>query len=105
MRNRFRSSQEGSLEERFLALRQEGSVREYRLLFETLTAPIEDVSDAMLEGHFINGLSPEVQAEQIMELAQRIEMVGIIGQNTTGLAITYDEISNGSNNNHTAMGS
>lgn len=49
---------EGIIEERFLALRQEGSVGEYRIAFETLAAPIENISEAMLEGHFINGLSP-----------------------------------------------
>ncbi|XP_022878938.1 uncharacterized protein LOC111396702 [Olea europaea var. sylvestris] len=83
LRARVRSTLEGTTEERFLALRQEGSVMNYRHSFETLATPICDVSEAILEGHFINELSPEIKAEvrmlqpkgleQIMELAQRIE--------------------------------
>lgn len=61
--NRFRPTQEGSLEERFLALRQEGTVKDYRLMFETLAVPVSEVSEAFLEGHFINGLKPEIRAE------------------------------------------
>lgn len=67
------------MEERFLALRQEESMMAYRLAFETSAAPIRDISYAILEGHFLNGLRPEMRAEirvmqpkglnQIMELA------------------------------------
>ena len=60
---RFRPTQEGSLEERFLALRQEGIVKEYRLLFETLGETVPDVPEAFLEGQFLNGLKPEIRAE------------------------------------------
>ena len=83
LRERFRSSQEGTVEERLLALRQEGSVRDYRLMFEMLAAPVVDVPESILEGQFINGLKPEIRAElrvlrprgldRIMGLAQSIE--------------------------------
>lgn len=83
LRTRFRSALEGTTEERFLALRQEGSVMANQNAFESLAAPIGDISEAILEGHFVNGLSPEIKAEvrmlqpkgldQIMELAQKIE--------------------------------
>lgn len=63
MRVQFRSSVEGIVEDRSLVLWQEGSVMAYRLAFETLAASIGDISDAILEGHFINGLRPEITAK------------------------------------------
>lgn len=51
------------MDERFLALRQEGSVMEYRVAFETFTTLIGEILDAILEGHFINGLNLEIRAE------------------------------------------
>lgn len=58
---RFRSTQEGSLEECFLSLRQEGTVKEYRLMFETLAMSVLDVLEALLEGQFLNGLKLEIR--------------------------------------------
>lgn len=88
--NRFRATHGGTSEERFLALRQEGSVREYRQWFETLAAPLPEIPDGILEGHFINGLKAEVKAElrvirpsgleEIMEMAQRIDEKNGLGQ-------------------------
>lgn len=49
---------EGTVEEHFLALRQEGTMGEYKDTFETLATPIKEISEAILESHFINGLSP-----------------------------------------------
>lgn len=79
----FRSSQEGSLCGRLLAIRQEGSVAKYRRKFEMSVAPLRDVPDEILEGIFVNGLMAEVWAElrllkpvslgEIMEIAQRSE--------------------------------
>lgn len=56
---------------------------EYRQQFELLSAPLDGVSDDVLEGNFVNRLKAETKAElcllnpkgleQIMELAQRIE--------------------------------
>ena len=47
---RFGLTQEGSLCEKFLALRKEGSVREFRQIFEAMAS--------VLQGVFINGLRP-----------------------------------------------
>ena len=58
-------------------------MQEYCLLFETLVALVGKVSEAILEGLFVNRLKPEIKAEvrvlqpssltQIMETIQRIE--------------------------------
>lgn len=81
--NRFRSAHGKTGEAKFLALRQEGSVREYRPWFELLAALLPKISKALLEGHFTNGLKPEIKAElrvlkprgleEIMEAVQPIE--------------------------------
>lgn len=60
---RFRPSQEGSLCARFLAVRQMKSVAEYRERFEALASPLPHLSDEVLEGTFLNGLSPEIKTE------------------------------------------
>ena len=80
---RFRSSQEGTLHEQFLAIRQVGTVAEYRRDFELLSAPLRDLTMEVLESTFVKELKPEVSTElrimrpsgpgQIMELAQLIE--------------------------------
>ena len=69
--------------ESLLALRQEGTIQDYRLQFETMATPLSGVSEHILEGSFINGLRLEIQAElcmlqpfglgRTMSLAQRIE--------------------------------
>ena len=83
LQSRFRPTQKGSVEKRFLALWQRGSISEYHQNFETFASPLENLPKTMLEGHFINGLSPEIKTElrvlsprsleQMMDLAQRIE--------------------------------
>lgn len=83
LRNRFRPTQEGTVEERFLALRQCGSVKDYYLGFKTLVSPLKGMPKALLEGHFIRELKPVTRAEmrmsrpigleQMMDLAQPIE--------------------------------
>ena len=57
--DQFRSSHEGSNCEKFLALRQEGTVRAYIRDFEMLAAPLTKIPTAILEGNFTNGLMPE----------------------------------------------
>ncbi|KAF8393178.1 hypothetical protein HHK36_021419 [Tetracentron sinense] len=79
----FRSTQAGSLHEQWLALVQEGSVREYRQKFIELSAPLENASDEVALGNFINGLKPDIRVEvrilepnnlsRAMDLAQKIE--------------------------------
>lgn len=81
--SRFRSAHGETGEEKFLVLRQDGSVRKYRQWFELLAAPLSKISEALLEGHFIKWLKPEIKAElkvlkpkgleEIMEAAQRIQ--------------------------------
>lgn len=51
------------MEEQFLGLWQWGSVKDYRLCFETLAAPLKDMPEALLECHFINGLKADIRAE------------------------------------------
>ena len=59
----FRTNQTGSLHEQWLALVQDGNVREYRRRFIELSAPLEGVSDEVALGIFINGLKPEIKME------------------------------------------
>ncbi|GMN32864.1 hypothetical protein TIFTF001_046644 [Ficus carica] len=80
---RFRLTQEGSTCEKFLAIRQEGTVYDYHRLFEALSSPLTDLSEEVLESTFINGLRADIWAEvrmmkpsglpRIMEFAQRVE--------------------------------
>ena len=54
--DRFGQTQEGILCEKFLALKQEGTVREYLCLFELLAAMLEGMPEQVQESTFINGL-------------------------------------------------
>ena len=69
---RFRPSHEETIYEALLALRQEGSVRDYRRRFETMAAPLTGVSKEALEGRFVNGLRLDIQAE--LRMLQPIEL-------------------------------
>ena len=79
----FRTSQAGLLHERWFALVQDGNTQEYRQKFIELSAPLENVSDEVALGNFINGLKPKIKVEvrilepsnlgQAMELAPKIE--------------------------------
>lgn len=74
---------EGDLHERFLALKQEGTVQEYQEQFELLSGPLIGLSEAVLESNFIKGLKLEVRSKlqllrpkglgEIMDLAQMVE--------------------------------
>lgn len=80
---RFRPTQEGSLCEKLLAIRQERSVEEYRRMFQALAAPLVDLLEEVLASTYINGLKPTIKAEvrlhqpiglgRIMEMAQTVE--------------------------------
>lgn len=48
---------------KLLALKQEGTVKEYRRKFKVLVAPLPTISDDVLESNFINGLKAPIQAE------------------------------------------
>ena len=80
---RFRQTQEGTLCDQFLSLRQEGSVRDYLRTFESLAAVVDEEPKHVQESTFINGLKPEIRAKvrmmkpkgltKVMKLAQRVE--------------------------------
>ena len=63
---RFRPSQEGTMYEALLTLRQVGTVRDYRRQFETMALLLMEVSEQVLKSSFINGLKPEIQAKLLM---------------------------------------
>ena len=79
----FRVIQADSLHEQWLALTQDSSVREYHRKFIELSAPLENITDELALGNFINGLKPEIWVEvrimeprnlgRAMDLAQKIE--------------------------------
>ena len=80
---RFRQTQEGSLCEQFLAVRQQGTMVAYRREFEILATPLKGILEKVMESTFMNGLLPEIRAElhllqlyglgHLMEMAQRVE--------------------------------
>lgn len=80
---RFSSSQAGSLCERFLGIKQTGSVADFRREFEMMFASMTGLSDEVLESTFVKGLKAEIRAEirvlkpirlgPIMDMAQRLE--------------------------------
>ena len=55
---RFRSTREGSICGRFLRIRQETTVEEYRNLFDKLVAPLFNLQERVVEEMFMNGLFP-----------------------------------------------
>ena len=69
----FGLSYKGSLCERFLAMRQESSVREFRQAFEALASVLPGLLEHVLEGIFINGLRPEIRTEVRLVMAQKLE--------------------------------
>ena len=80
---RFSSSLDGSSCERLLALRQYGSMGDYRRLFEVMAALLPTLPEPVLGSAFINGLRPEIKSEirtfkrkglgPIMDLAQWVD--------------------------------
>lgn len=100
--SRFRPPQEGTLMARFLALKQDGTVAEFRKKFEIYSAPIPHVAEDVLENSFLNGLKPQIRAdvlsrrpiglEEIMEEAQLVE--------DRNIAISLSEEINGSGQNY-----
>ncbi|XP_023760992.1 uncharacterized protein LOC111909400 [Lactuca sativa] len=73
----------GSLFEKFLEVKQEGSVADYRRKFVNLAAPLDDISEEMFLGKFMSGLQPMIRSElrlfspenvsDAMDIASRIE--------------------------------
>ena len=85
---RFRSAREGSICSQFLRIGQETTVKEYRNLFDKLTASLSGQEDQVVEQTFLNGLLPWIKAKvefsrpvdlaQMMQLAQLVENREII---------------------------
>lgn len=65
MFDRFRPSQEGNLMSRFLGVKQETTVAEFRKRFEIFSAPLPNLAEEVLENTFLNGLCAVVRAEVI----------------------------------------
>lgn len=71
-----------------MALRQTGTVTEYREKFESMLAPLNEASNEMLMGVFRNGLKEEIRAElrimkfgslqELMDLAHNVEERNIV---------------------------
>lgn len=80
MFKRFRLSQEGSLCARFLAIKQEDTVVEYRKKFEVYSAPLPDMSETVLENTFLNGLKPEVKEAVVSRRPVGLEEITIEAQ-------------------------
>ncbi|KAF7810715.1 Retrovirus-related Pol polyprotein from transposon 17.6 [Senna tora] len=80
---RFHQSQLGNGYEVLMALKQTGTVAEYREKFELFSAPLKDAPEDMLIGTFLNGLKEEIRAElrmvraqnllEVMDMAHKIE--------------------------------
>ena len=79
----FRSAAAGTLCEQFFAVKQEGTVDEFRMKFVELAAPLEGIPEEVFMSQFVNGLDNSIKAEvrllnpvnleEAMELATKIE--------------------------------
>ncbi|KAF7844308.1 Retrotransposable element Tf2 [Senna tora] len=65
-------SQQGNNYKMLMALKQEGTVVEYREEFEQFSAPLKDALEEMLIGAYQNGLKEEVRTELRMIKAQSL---------------------------------
>ena len=73
MSNRFRSREQGTHYVRFLAIKQEGKVKDYLQRFEELSAPLVEIAEDLLEGTFTNGLDPVIRTEVLSMRAVGLE--------------------------------
>ena len=79
----YSAARDTSAGERLLRLRQEGSVKEYCREFISLATNTPELTDAVLEMAFMNGLKPRVRAgvrmfepktlQKMMSLARKVE--------------------------------
>ena len=80
---RFQASQEGSVQEQFLDIRQTSMVREYVDRFEGFASQLGQIPESVQHSTFIKGLKEEVRADvriaktrslnQVLQLALRIQ--------------------------------
>ncbi|KAA0063300.1 Ty3/gypsy retrotransposon protein [Cucumis melo var. makuwa] len=96
---RFRSICDGTLVGRFLTIKQETTVEEYRNRFDKYLAPVAFLQPVVLEETFMNGLSPWLKSEvetwepvglaQMMKMALKIENREMV-RKECGLSSAYD---------------
>ncbi|KAL0560786.1 hypothetical protein IC582_001199 [Cucumis melo] len=96
---RFRATREGTLVGRFLTIKQETTVEEYRNRFDKLLAPVASLPTVVLEETFMNGLNPWLKSKvetlepnglaQMMKLALKIENRELV-RKECGLISAYD---------------
>ncbi|GJT66731.1 ankyrin repeat-containing protein [Tanacetum coccineum] len=58
--HRFQPSQNGNLLEQFFSISQQGTAREYVTMFEKMAAQLPGLTEEVLGGVFIKGLTPEL---------------------------------------------
>lgn len=63
LRRQFHSQATGTLQEQWLAHRQGGTVTDYRLKFIELLAPLDNASEELALGQFLDGPREEIRAE------------------------------------------
>lgn len=103
---RFRSIRDGTLVGRFLTIKQETTMEEYRNQFDKM-APVAFLQTVVLEETFMNGLSPWLKSEvetlesvglaQMMKLALKIENRELV-RRECGLSSAYGGKSNFNSN-------
>ncbi|KAA0032861.1 transposon Tf2-1 polyprotein isoform X1 [Cucumis melo var. makuwa] len=94
---RFRATREGTLVGRFLTIKQETTVEEYRNRFDKLLAPVAFLPTVVLEETFMNGLNSWLKSEtqepnglaQMMKWALKIENRELV-RKECGLISAYD---------------
>lgn len=94
--DRFQPSHEGDLFEQFLAIKQEGTARDYVALFETMAAQLPGLPERVMQGTFIQGLKAELRSSvrllQPTGLGQAIRLAIMVDENRawdTGLIGAY----------------
>lgn len=59
----FQSTQEGPMHEKWLALKEEGSLSKYRWRFIEFSTPLVNISKEIAMGTFVNELKVEIKIE------------------------------------------
>ncbi|GJU28568.1 retrotransposable element Tf2 [Tanacetum coccineum] len=86
--HRFQPSQNGNLLEQFFSISQQGTAREYVTMFEKMAAQLPGLTEEVLGGVFIKGLTPElrtaVRTQQPTTLSQAMDLTMLIDESRTG---------------------
>uniref|UniRef100_A0A803P3U7 Uncharacterized protein n=1 Tax=Cannabis sativa TaxID=3483 RepID=A0A803P3U7_CANSA len=69
----FRDSQEGSLYDQFLTVKQDSSVSDYKKKFIRLLAPLKTFDPAIQLSTFLNGLLPSLRAELRIQRPRNVD--------------------------------